>query len=151
KTKAKLTAEVLQKADLSKGRAIFTRTCANCHTLFDAGGKIGPDLTGSQRSNLDYVLSNIIDPSAVVAKDYQVTLIETKDGRVLNGIIKQENAAGVTLQTATETLVIPKGDIDTREIKPISLMPDGLLNNMNAEEVRDLIAYLASSKQVHQR
>jgi len=91
KYKALLTPDFLAKADRSRGRLIFKQTCATCHRLFDEGGDIGPELTGSQRSNLDYVLENVLDPSAVFAKDYQVTVLETKDGRVLTGIIKQEN------------------------------------------------------------
>ena len=61
--------DALKKADRSHGRAIFARTCAKCHTLFDDGGKIGPDLTGSQRINPEYVLTKVLDPNAVVAKD----------------------------------------------------------------------------------
>ena len=83
--KALLTPEYLKKADPSRGRLLFARTCASCHTLFDEGGKIGPELTGSQRNNLDYVLENVLDPSAVVAKEYQVTLLQTKDGRLIYG------------------------------------------------------------------
>lgn len=55
-----------------RGRAVFQKTCANCHQLFDTGGAIGPNLTGSQRTNLDYLLENMVDPSASVAKDFQV-------------------------------------------------------------------------------
>jgi mono/diheme cytochrome c family protein len=64
--KKELTPDVLAKADPSRGRAAFAKTCASCHTLFDAGGKVGPELTGSQRTNLDYVLTHVVDPSSVV-------------------------------------------------------------------------------------
>ena len=89
--KARLTADSLASADLSHGRAVFEKTCATCHRLFDSGGAIGPELTGSQRANLDYVLSNVLDPSAIVAKDFQLTVFQMADGRVLSGIIAQEN------------------------------------------------------------
>ena len=82
--------DALKKADRSHGRFIFAHTCAKCHTLFDAGGKIGPDLTGSQRVIPEYVLTKVLDPSAVVAKDYQMTIFTMNDGRVINGIVKQE-------------------------------------------------------------
>ena len=52
------------KADLSRGRLIFNRTCQQCHKMYDIGGDIGPNLTGSDRANLDYVLENVLDPSA---------------------------------------------------------------------------------------
>ena len=72
---------------LPRGRALFAKTCQQCHTLFGVGGKIGPELTGSNRADLDYLLSNILDPSAVVGKDYLTSVVETKKGRVLTGIL----------------------------------------------------------------
>jgi putative heme-binding domain-containing protein len=148
KYKHDLTAEALAKADLSQGRGVFIKNCANCHTLFGVGGKIGPDLTGSQRSNLDYVLSNIVDPSAVVARDYQITLVQTSDGRTIAGVIKQEDDKALTLQTATEVIVTPKSEIENRQKTNSSLMPDGLLAKLSEEEVRSLVAYLAGREQV---
>jgi putative membrane-bound dehydrogenase-like protein len=146
--KALLTADYLAKGDRSQGRLIFARTCASCHVLFGEGGKIGPELTGSQRANLDYLLDNVLDPSAVVPYDYQVTLIQTKDGRLITGIIKQENEKVVTVQTQNEVLAVPKAEIDERTKSPISMMPEGLFAKMKDEEVRDLVAYLASPTQV---
>jgi putative membrane-bound dehydrogenase-like protein len=116
--------------------------------LFGDGEKIGPDITGSNRANLDYVLENLLDPSAVVGRDYQMTVIATVDGRVLSGLILQENDSAVTLQTINEAVVIPLADIDERSRSPLSLMPDGQLTQMKPDEVRDLIAYLASPRQV---
>ena len=146
--KTLLTADYLAKADRSRGRAIFKQTCASCHRLFDDGGDIGPELTGSQRANLDYILENVLDPSAVVAKDYQVTIIETKNGRVLTGIIKQENDKILTLQTQNEKVSLPKHEIQSRTRSPASMMPEGMVDKLTNEELRDLIAYLAHSEQV---
>ena len=72
--------------DPRKGRVLFARTCMQCHTLFDAGGKVGPELTGANRQDLDYLLSNILDPSAVMGKDYQATTIRTKSDRIVTGL-----------------------------------------------------------------
>jgi putative membrane-bound dehydrogenase-like protein len=146
--KEKLTDEFVSQADPAKGRAVFTKTCAQCHTLFDTGGKIGPELTGAQRENLDYVLSNVLDPSAVMANEYRMQLLQTSDGRVLTGIVKQEDEAGLTLQTATEQVMIPKAEIEVRQTTDASMMPDGLLNELSLEEVRALVAYLRSKQQV---
>jgi putative membrane-bound dehydrogenase-like protein len=148
KYKSELTPGNLKKADLSNGRTIFAKNCASCHRLFDDGGRIGPELTGSQRANVDYFLENVLDPSAVVAAEYRVTVIELKNGRYLNGIVKEENDKSVTLQTQNEAVVVPKEDIEERRASPNSLMPDGLLDKLSKEEVRDLVAYLASPKQV---
>jgi putative heme-binding domain-containing protein len=143
-----LTPAVLKKADLSHGRVVFNKTCATCHVLFGEGGKIGPELTGGQRANLDYVLENMVDPSAVVGRDYQVTILMTKDGRSINGIIVREDERSVTVQTPNERLIVPKNEIEERNRSPLSLMPEGLLDKLSLEEVRDLVAYLASPKQV---
>src|SRR5581483_11494216 len=143
-----LTPAYLQKADLSRGRLIYSRTCASCHVLFGEGGKIGPELTGAQRNNLDYVLENLLDPSAVVPRDNQVTVIQTRDGRVVTGIIKQENDHAVIVQTPNEVLPIPKSEIEERSRSSLSLMPEGQLATLKDDEVRDLIAYLTAPAQV---
>ena len=148
KYKALLTPDYLKSADRSNGRLLYSRTCASCHILFGEGGKIGPELTGSQRANLDYVLENILDPSAVVPADYQVTILQTKDGRVITGIIKMETDKVVTVQTQNELLQLPRNEIDERQKSPLSMMPEGLLATLKDEEVRDLVAYLASAEQV---
>jgi len=77
-------------ADLALGRAVYVKTCAQCHTLFGTGGNVGPDITGANRQNLDYLLENIFDPSALIPKEYAATLIELKDGRLLTGIVKND-------------------------------------------------------------
>jgi len=146
--KSKLTPAVVAQADTRHGRAVFARTCATCHKLFDTGGAIGPELTGSQRDNLDYVLSNVLDPSAVVARDYQMNVIQTADGRVLAGIVKREDDNALTVQTATEAVVVPKGEIEARRATPNSMMPEGLLLSLSEAEIRDLVAYLGSPAQV---
>src|SRR5690606_29165264 len=92
-----LTSERLAEADLVQGRAVFQRQCANCHRFSGEGGRIGPDLTGAQRTNLEYLLENLVDPSAVVARDYQMHIVETVDGRILTGLIESENEQAVTL------------------------------------------------------
>jgi putative membrane-bound dehydrogenase-like protein len=147
KYKALLTPDYVISADLSQGRVVFQRTCATCHRLFDEGASIGPELTGSQRANLDYFLDNVLDPSAVVAKEYQMTVVELKNGRFLNGIVKEENDRSITLQTQNEKVVVPKEDIESRKASAVSLMPDGLLDKLTKEEVRDLVGYLASPRQ----
>ncbi len=139
--------EALKKADRSHGRLIFSQTCAKCHTLFGEGGKIGPDLTGSQRSNNEYLLTKLLDPSATVAKDYQMTIIATKNGRTLNGIVKEENDKVVSLQTENELVRIAKSEIEAREQSNQSMMPEGQLEKMTESEVRDLFAYLAGAEQ----
>ena len=139
--------DALKKADRAHGRALFAHTCAKCHTLFGDGGKIGPDLTGSQRVNPEYVLTKVLDPNAVVAKDFQMTVFTLNDGRVVNGIVKQETPQVVTVQTQNEVVRLVKSDIDSRKQSAQSMMPEGQLTPLSDVEVRDLIAYLAGSDQ----
>ncbi len=146
--KQKLTPEVLAKGDQSQGRQVFTTLCSACHTLYGQGGKIGPDLTGSGRHDLAYILDNVVDPSAVVAADFRLSLVTLKDGRVLSGLIPERTDRTITLQTMTERLTIEKGDItDTQQMNQ-SLMPEGLLQTLNDTQVRDLASYLMGKEQV---
>ena len=132
----------------SPGRAVFNRICAQCHTLFDTGGKVGPDLTGSNRGDLDYILQNIVDPNAVIPNEYRAVNVETKDDRSLTGLIKQQDDKSLTLVTANETLTIPRNEIKTVQQSELSMMPEGLLQPLSDEEVRDLIYYLSRPGQV---
>jgi putative heme-binding domain-containing protein len=124
------------------------KACASCHRLFGEGSDIGPDITGAQRTNLDYVLENVLDPSAIVPREFQVTVVTTTTGRTLSGVVKQETAAALTLQTQNEVVLVPKSDIESQTATKLSMMPEGLLEPLRLEEVRDLIAYLASPTQV---
>ena len=142
KYKALLSADELKKADPVAGRALFAKTCATCHKLFGEGASIGPELTGSQRTNLDYILENVLDPSAVVPREYQVIVFELKNGRVLNGIVAAETERAVTVQTQNERVVVAKGDIETRTQTNVSMMPEGLLDALSPQEVRNLVKYL---------
>jgi putative membrane-bound dehydrogenase-like protein len=146
--KADLTPARLTAGDKSHGRAVFAKTCATCHRLFGTGAEIGPDLTGAGRKDLDYLLTNVVDPSAVVSKDFQVTALALRDGRVVTGIVTAETEQTVTVQTATARVTIPKTDVEGREPSTQSLMPDGLLQPLTADQVRDLIAYLMADAQV---
>jgi putative heme-binding domain-containing protein len=146
--KALATPAALKSADRKHGRAVFARTCATCHTLFNEGAKIGPDLTGSQRANPEYVLTKVLDPNAVVPHDYQVTFVTTTSGRVIAGIVKAETDKLLTLQTQNEVVRLPKSDVEERRRSSLSMMPEGLLTQLKDAEVRDLLAYLAGPGQV---
>jgi len=146
--KRRLTPESLKSGSRSAGRGIYQQACASCHRLFDSGGTIGPEITGSQRTNLDYLLENLLDPSATVAKDYQMQVIATATGRVVTGLVVSENEKRVTVQTVNEKLVVPTDEIEIREQSSVSMMPEGMLQKLTTRQVRDLIAYLAGSQQV---
>ena len=145
---AKLDDEALAKADLAAGRQLFAGICGACHVMYGQGGKIGPDLTGSNRADLDYLLENIFDPSAVVSADYQMSILNLSDGRVLTGVIAEENDRTVTLRQATAEMTVARDEIAERRSSALSMMPEGLLQVFDEEQVRDLIAYLKHPVQV---
>ncbi|HEX5443398.1 MAG TPA: PVC-type heme-binding CxxCH protein, partial [Pirellulales bacterium] len=145
--KSLLTPERLKTADRAAGRLLFTRHCAACHKLFGEGGQVGPELTGAQRGNVDYLLENLVDPSALVGRDYQLTVIETIDGRVLNGIVTGDDGDVLAVQTQNERVLLPKNEIEARQPSKLSLMPEGVLDKLSESELRDLIAYLSGADQ----
>ena len=105
-------------------------------------------MTGSGRDNLDYLLENILDPSAVVNADFKMVVVAMSDGRVLNGLVRASTDKTVTLQSQNEAVVLARSEID--EIRPstLSLMPEGQLDPLPFEEIRDLLAYLMRKTQV---
>ena len=143
-----LTKKAERSPDLALGRAVYSKTCQQCHALYGVGANIGPDLTGSNRSDVEYLLTNIVDPSALIAKEYRPTVFVTTDGRVITGIVSTEDDKSVTVRTATETTILPKNEIDERTLSSTSMMPDDQLKQFSTHEVLSLFAYLRGKSQV---
>lgn len=135
-------------ADLVNGRQLFDRLCGICHRLFGSGQAIGPDLTGANRRDLDFLLENIIDPSAILSSNYHASIIRVSDGRVLTGLVVAQNEQTLEMQTQTERLTLSMSEIEDIRKAEFSPMPDGLLDNLNHQQVIDLIAYLQHPTQV---
>ena len=145
--KRRLNASTTTAPDLALGRAVFAKTCQQCHMLFGLGGKVGPDITGANRSNLDYLLENIVDPSAVIPKEYAASVVALKSGRVLTGIVRNDTANSFVLLLPNETVNVSKDDVEFRKESDVSMMPDGQLAPLREDEIRGLIAYLQSPVQ----
>lgn len=143
-----LTPKVLSVANKSQGRVHFETLCASCHQLYGRGGKLGPDLTGSGRADLDYLLENIVAPGAVVPLEYQMSTVALKDGRTLSGMISSSDDRTTTLRNPTGEMTIEQSNIVKTTRLPDSLMPPGLIDALKPDQVRDLIAYLMHPKQV---
>ncbi len=146
--KALLTDSHVAKGDISNGRVIFDKTCLACHTLFRTGGQVGPDITGSNRANLDYILYQLIDPNDDVPEAYRMVVVTTDDGLIISGRVVEEDEQRLILQTTTERKTILKNEIDERQLSPKSMMPEQMLAALKDNDVRDLILYLRSNKQV---
>ena len=144
-----LTQDALASADLTNGKTLFEQTCSACHKLFDDGGKIGPDLTGSNRTDIDYLLNNLIEPSSDIQDDYKMVVITSRDGRTYSGNIIAENERQLTLRViGQDQLVLNKSDIQSQETSTLSMMPEGLLETLSGQEIIDLLAYLQKSEPV---
>ncbi len=142
KYKTMLTPAYLRSADVNNGKAVYAKTCQACHKLNGLGTDIGPNLNGVNRGNLDYWLTNLTDPGAEVGKDYRMSVVRTTDGRVVSGIVTERTTARVVVQTATERVTLAAADVEGVTESALSLMPDGQLDALRREDVRDLIAYL---------
>jgi len=150
KYRALLTDKALAAASPREGRQVFERTCSACHKIYGKGGEIGPDITGANRTDLSYVLGNILTPSDVIQDDYRMLLVLTNEGRLYSGILADESPRQIRLRVAgqPEPVVIAKSAIASRETAKVSMMPAGLLRDLTDEEVLDLVAYLRTPAQV---
>jgi putative membrane-bound dehydrogenase-like protein len=131
--------------DWAQGKPLFTKHCGICHRLFGEGNQIGPDLTTANRKDRAALLGNIIDPSAVIRREYVPYVAQTDSGQVLTGLLAEQNAAYVTLLDAkNERIQIPHNQIELLESSNTSLMPERILKPLTPQELRDLFAYLES-------
>jgi putative heme-binding domain-containing protein len=129
--------------DANKGKLQFTARCAVCHSLFSEGGKIGPELTGYDRSNADFWLDNMFTPSLEIREGFGTYIVKTKDGQILSGLMEAQDAKGIVLKDmAGNKTAIKQADIVQLEASPISLMPEGLTTGMSDTDWKDFFAYL---------
>jgi putative heme-binding domain-containing protein len=130
-----------------EGLKTYNLACATCHKFFNKGGEIGPDLTAYKRDDLQTMLLNIVHPNAEIREGYVNYLVTTKDARALSGFLADEDKQVVILRgTDGANQTIPRAEI--QEMKPtgLSLMPEGLLQSLEDQQIRDLFAYLRSAQ-----
>ncbi|WP_395735451.1 c-type cytochrome [Prosthecobacter sp.] len=145
-----LTAGGLKGRDFANGEAMYRSImCATCHRFNGEGGSIGPDLTGSgNRYTMRDLLENIVDPSKVISDQYDSHEITKKDGSVIVGRIIVEENGKVFVMTnpfaPNDHMAINESDIARKGTRKVSMMPPGLINSLNQEELLNLIAYLVS-------
>ncbi len=143
-----LNDDAIAAADTAKGEEMFVELCGVCHQMFGEGALIGPDLTGSNRTELDYLLTNIIDPSGDIQDAYQTLMITTRDGRTYSGTVANKSPRAMTVRVVGEDeVVIPNSDIQSFDFFPLSMMPEGLLDPYGDDEVANLVAWLMTAQE----
>jgi putative heme-binding domain-containing protein len=134
--------------DPARGEQVYRREnllCTTCHAIGGAGGTLGPDFTSIGASApIDYLIDSLLQPQKQIKEGYHVVMITKKNGSVAAGRLASENNSVVTLQDAADQLIeIPKSDIASQEISPISLMPPGLTQSLRKDEFADLIKFMS--------
>ena len=131
------------KGNPDAGKKLFEQACAVCHKLFDEGNSIGPDLTGVDRKNTDFLLSNIVNPSAYIRAEHVSFELETKDDQIVNGLMIESTPSAVTLLDAgNQRHVISREQVRELKESQTSLMPEGLLESLQPQQVMDLFSFL---------
>ena len=133
------------KGDEKAGREIFKQACAACHKLNNEGANIGPDLTGYERDNLDFILPAIVDPSLAIREEYTAFNVTTHDGQSLTGLLVEVAPRAVTMMDLLgNKTALPREQVKDMQASALSLMPEGLLDAMSEQQVRDLFAYFTA-------
>jgi hypothetical protein len=143
----KLKPVLNMKGDPLGGKLVFTKICAQCHTIEGVGGKVGPDLTGIGARDPRDLLMEIVDPNRSVEANYRLWTASTIDGLTYAGRLDAETKTTVEiLDLQGNRHVIAREDIDTLTASTLSIMPVGL-EEVGPEALADLIAYLGTSRE----
>lgn len=128
------------------GRRLFHSeqlACAKCHRVRGEGHAVGPDLSNLVHRDYASVLRDIREPSAAINPDHPAFNVDLTDGESLTGVVTGESAVELRLADATgKTVVLPRAKVKALRPSNLSLMPEGLLASLNAEQVRDLMTFL---------
>ncbi|MEE8449484.1 MAG: c-type cytochrome [Thermodesulfobacteriota bacterium] len=143
----------LVPVDVEVGKEIFfdpesNAACAKCHKVGEKGGEVGPELTAlAGTRTFDFIIKSILDPNAEIASGFEATLIVTKDGRYLTGIVKKEDASTVYLADKEGTIEkVPKTEIEEIAPQETSMMPGNFKEILTIDEFYNLMAFLLTLK-----
>ncbi len=142
----KLLPDVEGPGDAAAGKELFAKNCASCHQVAGAGSTVGPDLTGMGAHAAGDLLTSILDPSRAVEPSYAEWVLETKDGRLLGGVLARESADSVLLRWSGGEEEVARAEIESMHNTRQSPMPMGF-ESLRADGLRDLIAYLATGSE----
>lgn len=128
--------------EAARGHALYTAVCSACHRLKNEGNEIGPDLATVASKPDEQLIEAILDPSRAVEQRYLALTATLKDGRQLVGMVAEETANSITLKIGAATEVLLRSDIARMETGSKSLMPDGLENLLNPQQLSDVLAWI---------
>ncbi len=139
------------KGDVRRGQAVFNSakaSCAACHRIGYLGGKLGPDLTSISQARTERdLLEAIVYPSASFVRSYEPVLVTRKDGEEIAGVLRRDAADEVVIGTGPETEVrIARGEITEMRPGTVSVMPQGLDEQLSRQELADLVTFLKNTK-----
>ncbi|MEW4568478.1 PVC-type heme-binding CxxCH protein [Tautonia sp. JC769] len=130
-------------ADPHRGREVFRKLCTTCHRLEDEGVVVGPDIGDTRTRTKAALLTDILNPNEAIDANYVSYTVATVDGQVLGGLIASETASALTLMRAEgQTDTILKQEIDEIQSDGVSLMPEGIEQDLTVQEMADLLDYL---------
>jgi putative heme-binding domain-containing protein len=133
--------------DAAHGEALFTTACMTCHNVGGKGGQIGPVLGGAGAMGTETLLRAVLTPNVAMEAGYRAFRVEMKDGDLIDGLlVSQDDEAIVLRRPNTEDLRIRRGEVRRANFTRTSMMPEGLLEALKAEEVSNLFAYLRTLK-----
>ena len=131
------------KGDAKAGKLVFAIACAACHRLRGQGGNIGPNLDAYQLNNPGFLIPAVVDPSLGIREEYAGFNVVTKDNQRLTGFIAQSAPKFIVLRDLTQnSITLPRNEIKDLQAMPVSLMPEGILDSLTPQQVRDLFAFL---------
>ena len=128
--------------DAVRGKTAFEKACANCHLPRGVRARLGPDLSGVNNKTREELLTHILDPSFEIAANYTNYIVVTNDGRLFDGLLAGETAEAVTLRGEYANQVVRRNEIEEIRASTVSLMPDGLEEDLSRQDLADIIAFL---------
>lgn len=129
--------------DAVHGQEVFHKICGQCHKIHGKGAEVGPDITLNGRASYEQLLSNVFDPSLVIGAAYQATSIATTKGRIITGLVVEDNEQRIVLKVQGDKLeTIPRDQVEERKVSELSLMPEDLEKQLKPQELADLIEFL---------
>ena len=133
--------------DPRAGQRVFKSFCAQCHTIYGEGAKVGPDITSNGRASFEQLVSNVFDPSLVIGPSYQTTTVVTKDGRNLTGLMVEDGEQRLVIRLPGEgEETVARNNVKYTRVSKLSMMPEGIENALARKDLADLFAFLALDK-----